>query len=370
MPGRRAVTNSLLFLIAGALLLTVAQGRLVRLSPLFTTLCAEEATLDADVPLEEIKEEDTLNGDVGDQDEDAVPTLLSLGNRLLVYVLLMLALAYGVEAGVECVRVVLGPRRSQPGPTEILRGMKPWLPKSQLTSKEPEDTDEQTNILSGSETDSPPNPGDLQAPPLEKEKSNAQLEALRGIALSYTVRAGQKARQWGWTEVIYMLASTEQEHLRNEDRKLRLKRAIPLIVVILFASITRLNAFDILLGPDRVSEIFSQSSIESGIGRVWYMVGGIGPSAFTTAAGAGVWHDLLNKLRQSKRKRNKQHQLAKEVRLESKPRKEGGRLTNKCLSQRAGLVALVSEAGALPRVYTKELISCLSRHPAIAFKGN
>jgi hypothetical protein len=73
-----------------------------------------------------------------------------------------------------------------------------------------------------------------------------------------------------------------------------------LLVAIPFAFLTRVNTFGILLGPDGAARILPQASADRAFYVLWYDVGGIFLTAFAATAGSAVWHDLLDKLRQSK----------------------------------------------------------------------
>ncbi len=91
MLNKHAFTNLALVLIAGVLLVVVAQGGLAQLSPQPTATSAEQ-------PPAHTNSSATDEGEV-----DEVAPLLE---RLLVYVFLIWALALGVEAGVEVIRWV------------------------------------------------------------------------------------------------------------------------------------------------------------------------------------------------------------------------------------------------------------------------
>jgi len=274
----RTITNVTLFLIAGALLVAVAQGGPARLS-------SQPAALIEQPPA------DTSGPPAGGGEVDTVPPIWE---RLLVYVFLIWALALGVEAGVELIRRILRiwlPK--EPEPTEILKALNPWLPKPAATlpklaaiSQEPESKDAGAG-----------NPGD-SANGNEPMLVGEQEKALRGVA-SYL--KGEKIEKIGdWMEIFHVLALKQQVYLDSADEHLRLNRAVSLGVGIVFASITGVNSFSILLGSDiEGQKAFSQLfSVASGID--WYKLGGILLSAFAATAGSAVWHDLLDKLRQSK----------------------------------------------------------------------
>ncbi len=282
MLNKHAITNLVLVLIAGALLAAVAQGGLAQLSPLFTAAPVGQTTATTDGPPNSKTE--VVN----------VPPLLE---RLLVYAFLIWALALGVEAGVEFIRWVLHARLSkEPGPTEILNALNPWLPSPVSNLEKPEPKDGGTSGVSQAQ--------DEQSPkiPVEAKKNNPlsgndsaavkeQVKALRGIALHMNSQNAEKEiikNIEDWTGIFRVFALEQQQYLENRDRHLRLNRAISLFVAIVFAFATGINSFTVLIGSDTAN------------GNLWYQLGGILLSAFAATAGSAVWHDLLDKLRQSK----------------------------------------------------------------------
>ncbi len=124
MLNKHAVTNVILVLISGILLVAVAQGGLAQLSPLLMATPVERTPASTN---------GSPNGEAGVAE---VPPLLE---RLLVYVFLIWALALGVEAGVEFIRWVFHLKLYlKPGPTDILNDLNPWLPKPVAIPEQPE----------------------------------------------------------------------------------------------------------------------------------------------------------------------------------------------------------------------------------------
>jgi hypothetical protein len=273
MLGKQTVTNLLLLVIAVALLFTVAQGNLAQWSPLLATIYGEAAS-------------DT-NGQTNNESEES--DLFQIAERLLGYALLMWALALGVEAGVESIRMFLDPRRKVkpgPGPTDILKALNPWLPKPGIVLKEKgeapiepdeEKEKEEEGKKEKEETDPGPDPGWWL---------NEQKQALAGIVRGI----GGDSSADDWDEIFQELAAKEREHQKAREKRLLQNRAISLVVGVGLAFLTGINTFQLLLGPGAKTQL----------GCFWYKYGGILLSAFAATAGASVWHDMLDKLRQSK----------------------------------------------------------------------
>ena len=112
----------------------------------------------------------------------------------------------------------------------------------------------------------------------------------------------EEAKNWDWTKIFEVLAREEQRYLEKRDRFLRRNRALSFVVAIVLAGISGLNTFQILFGEERGRELFVEWWYPQTLGLDWYKVGGFLLSAFAATAGASVWHDLLDKIRQSKEK--------------------------------------------------------------------
>ncbi len=102
------------------------------------------------------------------------------------------------------------------------------------------------------------------------------------------------------TRIFYAFALKQQEYLKNRDKHLRSNRTISLFVAIAFALFTGVNSFTILFGSDIEGQKAFSQLLSTASGNDLYKVGGILLSAFAATAGSAVWHDLLDKLRQSK----------------------------------------------------------------------
>ena len=298
MLAKDRVTNLLLTLIAAALLLMVGQGRL---APLFTASSEAQPATDADVPPARAEEVEQQDPDIEEQAEGPVSSVVAHAERWLLYAILMLALAYGVEAGVELLQWILSfdwipeflKLEKEPGPAEILKALSPWLPDSTLIPSE------QTEDRQGPVGPPPAGGGELpHSDDGQDERFRARRKALLGIA--QRLARCRPDVKWGWAEIFWALAQEQRTHLRNRDIRILRNRALSLLVAIPFAFLTRVNTFDILLGPDGAARILPQASADRAFYVLWYDVGGIFLTAFAATAGSAVWHDLLDKLRQSK----------------------------------------------------------------------
>lgn len=155
-------------------------------------------------------------------------------------------------------------------PTEILKALNPWLPKPGIISKDE----------GKEETEDNPDQGD------PSWWLGVQEKTLSGIVQG--IVGGTKDRSW--TEIFNKLTHQEYDYLGDKEGHLRRNRAISLVVAVGLAFLTGINTFHILLGPE----------VQEELDYFWYTVGGILLSAFAATAGASVWHDLLDKLRQGK----------------------------------------------------------------------
>lgn len=298
MLAKGTITNLLLSLIAAALLLMVGQGRLAQT---FTAVSEAQPVTNTDVPPAQAEDVEWQGHDIEEQAEGPVSTVVASAERWLLYAILMLALAYGVEAGVELVQWVLYldwipeflKLKKEPGPAEILKALSPWLPDSTLTpSEQTEDRQDPVEPPPAAGGEQPHNDDG------QDERFRAQKKALLGIA--QRLARCRPDVKWDWAEIFWALAQEERTHLRNRDIRILRNRALSLLVAIPFAFLTRVNTFDILLGPDGAARMLPQASADREFYVLWYDVGGIFLTAFAATAGSAVWHDLLDKLRQSK----------------------------------------------------------------------